>query len=323
MSRIHDALARARALGSPEGLPAESSAEFDKTLTPMAPAEWAPEPTAQPRLPVPPVVSEPTALPAVSAPIAPPAGSNGHGAATVWAFSPRLKEKLVVEDGVNHAAVEQYRRLAAALHLAQGERGPESVKIVMIASSVSTEGKTLTSVNLALTLSESYHRRVLLVDGDLRRPWLHEVFQVSNFGGLNDTVTSHEGKITVRQISKTLSVLTAGRPAPDPMRVLSSERMDHVLREARAKFDWVLLDTPPVTLLSDASLLASKADLVILVVQAGKTRCEIVQGAVEAIGRDRIVGVVLNRAQSVPPSVYAQHGYGETDDFERSRGEGN
>jgi protein-tyrosine kinase len=326
MSRIHEALARARAIGSAGGvLPAESSDEHDQARLPMAPTEWVPEPmaptewapeqTAQPRLIVPALLSDPIVpallsdpiVPALpSDPIGPPAGSNGHATAQVWAFSPKLKEKLVVEDGVDHAAVEQYRRLAAALHLAQGVRGSESVKIVMIASSVSSEGKTLTSVNLALTLSESYHRRVLLVDGDLRRPWLHEVFQVSNVGGLNDTLTSPDPKIAILQVSNTLSVLTAGRAASDPMRVLSSERMGRVLHDVRARFDWVLLDTPPITLLSDASLLASKADVVILVVEAGKTRFEIVQSAVEAIGRDRIVGIVLNRVQRGPSSVYAQ-----------------
>jgi protein-tyrosine kinase len=186
---------------------------------------------------------------------------------------------------------------------------------------LSAEGKTLTCVNLALTLSESYHRSVLLMDGDLRRPWLHDVFGVPNFSGLNDTSTSPEVKIPVLQVSEKLSLLTAGRPASDPMRVLSSERMDHVLQEARGRFDWVLLDTPPITLLTDASLLASKADLVVLVVEAGKTSYQVALRAIDVVGRNRLIGVVLNRAQAPSPSVYSET-YPSSDESQSTQTEG-
>jgi protein-tyrosine kinase len=317
MSRIHEALARARALStSEEAQAAESSDDRDVALPPMVPVGWIPEQTTAQARP-------PSVRPVPSIPIGQPVPSNGHDLSKVWAFSPQLKEKLVVEDGVDHAAVEQYRRLAGVLHLAQAERGPEKAKIVMISSSVSAEGKTLTCVNLALTLSESYHRSVLLVDGDLRRPRLHEVFQVPNIAGLNETLISPEAKIPVLQVSERLSLITAGRPASDPMRVLSSQRMEEVLEQARARFDWVLLDTPPVTLLTDASLLVSKADLVILVVEAGKTSFDAVQRAVDAVGRDRLIGVVLNRVQEAPPSVYANQEREETKEFQAMREEGN
>lgn len=297
MSRIHDALARARAVGPPEKAPWPDSGSGPTDWLAESPTEWIHEPTDQPR-PATPASRRDSSQPT--------SGSNGHGAAKVWSFSPKFKEKLVLGDGADRAAIEQYRRLAAVLHLTQEERGPEKAKIVMISSSVSAEGKTLTCVNLALTLSESYHLKVLLVDGDLRRPWLHEVFQLPNVGGLNDSLHSPDARIPILQVSERLSVLTAGRPASDPMRVLSSERMEHVLQQARGQFDWVLLDTPPITLLSDASLLASEADLVILVIEAGKTGYEMAQRAADAVGRDRIVGVVLNRVESASHSVYTR-----------------
>lgn len=305
MSRIYDALERARALRPPEDEQREkTNSGLDADAFPSTPPEWSTDAATHARPKVRPVVRE----------VPPPVvGSNADEAATTWAFSHKIKEKLVVGNGVDHGALEQYRRLAAVLHLAQRERGADKAKIVMVSSSLSSEGKTLTCVNLALTLSESYHRSVLLVDGDLRRPWLHEVFQVPNHGGLNESLTAPDAKIPIRQVSDRLSLLTAGAPAPDPMRVLSSSRMEHVLEQARGRFDWVLLDTPPITLLSDASLLASKADLVVLVVQAGKTSYDVVQRAVEALGRDRVVGVVLNRAQAMPASVYADKHYGATD----------
>src|SRR4029450_12477909 len=94
-----------------------------------------------------------------------------------------LATKTVVDDSMMPASREQYRRLAAALHQAQRATG---FKVVMVVSAVAGEGKTLTASNLAMTLSESYRRDVLLIDADLRRPSLHLVFQVPGAPGLSD-----------------------------------------------------------------------------------------------------------------------------------------
>jgi capsular exopolysaccharide synthesis family protein len=202
-------------------------------------------------------------------------------------------EKLAV-NATNQTSTEQYRRLAARLHLAQAEHG---TRVVMITSAVAGEGKTLTATNLALTLAESYKRQVLLIDADLRRPWVHEMFQLPNDSGLNDGVQGDgDRSIPLLRLTDHLTVLTAGRPDSDPMSVLSSERIKRVLGEAASRFDMVIVDTPPVGLLTDAHLLASLVDTVLLVVQAGSTRLAAIKTAVEAVGRDRILGVVLNRA---------------------------
>jgi protein-tyrosine kinase len=205
-----------------------------------------------------------------------------------------MSEKLTVTS-TDPTSVEQYRRLAARLYLAQAEH---NTKIVMVTSALPGEGKTLTATNLALTLSESYKLKVLLIDGDLRRPFIHEMFQVPNVSGLNDGLrTEGDRKIPLISYTDNLTLLTAGRPEPDPMSVLSSSRMRQVLDEARTRFDWVIVDTPPVALLTDAHLLASLVDSVILVVQAGRTPLPAINTAVTAVGRNRVLGVVLNRAE--------------------------
>lgn len=217
-------------------------------------------------------------------------------------FDPKLAEKLVV-GADSHASswVEQYRKLAAGLHHAQVERG---IKVVMFASAVTGEGKSLTATNLALTLGESYRRRVLLVDGDLRHPTLHDVFQVPNVSGLNDGLRAEtDQKLSLIQISSNLSLLTAGRPEPDPMSGLISNRMRRMIREASAAFDWVIIDTPPVGLLPDGNLLADMVDVVVLVIAAGKTPFGLIHRAVQAIGRDRVFGVVLNRIGERAPTA--------------------
>ena len=209
-----------------------------------------------------------------------------------------LATKTVVDETMMPASREQYRRLAAALHQAQRTNG---FKVVMVVSAVAGEGKTLTASNLAMTLSESYRRDVLLVDADLRRPSLHKVFQVAGEPGLSDgLVMTEEPKLPIHRISERLAILPAGRATSDPIGALTSERMRRLIDEAREVFDWVIIDTPPVGLLTDAALLTAMADGVILVVKAESTSNEMVQRAVEAIGRERVIGAVLNRAIEQP-----------------------
>jgi capsular exopolysaccharide synthesis family protein len=225
-------------------------------------------------------------------------------------FEPQVSERLVVTESIPTVSLEQYRNLAAVLHHAQVDRG---IKVVMVASALAGEGKTLTTVNLALTLSGSYRRSVLIIDGDLRKPSMHSIFQVPNTSGLSDAFKSDKPrKVKVFEISPNLSLLTAGPPGPDPMSLLTSERIRTLLREAAHRYDWVIIDTPPVGLLTDANLLGVMIDASVLVVRAGVTPHRLIQRAAEMIGRDRIVGVVLNAVepQALAGSRYYPDYYG-------------
>ena len=210
-------------------------------------------------------------------------------------FDPHAAGKIIVSPTIPPAAVEQYRKLAATLHHLQVAK---DISVAMVTSAVPGEGKTLTTTNLALTFSHSYRRRVLLIDADLRRPSLHQIFGVPNVAGLNDGLKDQqEQKLPLIQISEYLTVLPAGRPDPDPMSGLTSDRMRRILNEASTKFDWIVIDTPPVALLPDANLLAAMVDVAVLVVGASRTPYDLVQRAAESIGRDKIMGIVLNRVE--------------------------
>lgn len=203
--------------------------------------------------------------------------------------------RLVMHQDTEPVVVEQYRRLAAVLHHAQVERG---VKMVMLASAQAAEGKTLTAVNLALTLSESYKRRVLLIDADLRRPSVGRIFGVSAPTGLSECLKSRElQSIRVTYVTDELGLLLAGHADHDPMAGLTSGRMHDILEQASEQFDWVIIDTPPVGLLTDAHLLAAMVDAAVLVINAGTTQHPVIHQAIESIGREKIVGVVLNRVE--------------------------
>jgi capsular exopolysaccharide synthesis family protein len=156
------------------------------------------------------------------------------------------------------------------------------------------------ALNLALTLSESYRRRVLLIDADLRRPSLHLVFKIPNTGGLTAALkAAADQKVAAVKISETLTLLPAGRPEPNPLGGLSSDRMKRIVAAAAARFDWVIVDSPPVGLLADARLVSETVDAAILVVRAGVTRFPDLQAAADTIGHERILGLVLNAVDPV------------------------
>jgi len=303
MSRVDEAMRRAAgdgqelpesAAGVPPASPLIDSGDvttLSRTLFPIEmpdPRRSRPAQAAQPA-----AVAQiaPAASPDTTRTVAPAAEARPS---LLDRMGPAVAQKVVIDRRVLPASREQYRRLAASLHHAQAAKG---TKVVMIASALPGEGKTLTASNLALTFSESYQRRVLLIDGDLRRPGLHTVFGVDNSFGLADGLNSvQERKLPLHQVSSRLALLSAGMPSSDPMAGLTSERMHRVIDEAREGFDWVFIDTPPVGFLSDANLLARMVDAAVMVVKAGSTPFELVQRAIDAIGRDRTMGVVLNRA---------------------------
>lgn len=204
--------------------------------------------------------------------------------------TPEIEARLVTNRS-NAVSIEQYRRLAAILLELQVDK---QLKTAMITSAVPQEGKTLTVVNLGLTLSESYGRRVVMIDADLRSPSLHLTLGIPNGRGLCDALTEPRRELPLTAVSERLSVLTTGGPEGMPLAALSSSRMQDVIDRCGAQFDWVLIDTSPIGILPDASVLARLVGGVIFVIRAGKTPSPIVERAIGEIGPSGIIGLVLN-----------------------------
>ena len=226
-------------------------------------------------------------------------------------FNEKLIERLVVPDGAPQTMIEEYRKLAAALHHAQLAHG---TKIIMVTSASPGEGKTLTASNLALTLSRSYERHVLLIDADLRKPTVHEVFGLQNSSGLldalRDTPAKSDRQVPLVQVSARLKLLLSGGITPDPMSLLTSDAIRALLKDAAEAFDWVIVDTPPAAFLPDCNLLASAVDAALIVVRAFTTPYPLVQRVIESVGHEKIIGVVLNHAEQAPSSGYYGYAYG-------------
>jgi capsular exopolysaccharide synthesis family protein len=297
MSRVDEAMRRAalRTPTEPAGNAIDAPVTATAAVPPPLDAEVFPI-----ELPPPAPVMESRAVPP-----APQSEEAPH-------VSPRFAEKSILDQKMMPIPREQYRALGALLLDAQAQAGTH---VVMVASAVAAEGKTLTACNLALTLSESYQKRVLIIDGDLRRPMLHEMFGLAAASGLSEGLDAPEdAKLLVRQVSPRLSVLPAGRPHPDPMSRLTSDRMRRLLAEAREAFDWVIIDTPPLVLLPDAQVLSAMVDGVVLVIRARSTPAALVKRAIETVGKGRTIGVVLNQSDTAPDAGYDGY-YAEYADY--------
>jgi capsular exopolysaccharide synthesis family protein len=226
----------------------------------------------------------------------------------VAGFSAAWADRLALSPNVSPVLVEQFRRLAASLFSAQGNG---ALKVIMVTSAAPGDGKTMTAVNLALILSESYGRNVLLIDADLRRPSINNLTPRIPTCGLSDGLKAKDDqKLSVMQVTDRLTLLPAGQPDPDPMSGLTSIRMRRIIEEASTRFEWVILDAPPVGPLADASLLAGIADAILFVIRAGTTPYPSIQKAIEAVGRDKIFGVVLNGVHPNTQDDYEAH-YGK------------
>ena len=198
---------------------------------------------------------------------------------------------LVPREHPRLAVSEAYRGLRTALLLSSADE----LEVVAITSATAGEGKTATATNLAIVMSQ-LGRRVLLIDADLRKPRLHEVFGLSNRHGLVNYLVGHEQRQALVAASDDLVVLPAGPTPPNPSELLSSERMRELLEAARGRFDFVILDTPPTLAVTDSTLLGDRADGVILCVREGSVSRDDARACRDRLRLSgvRILGAVLN-----------------------------
>ncbi len=195
------------------------------------------------------------------------------------------------------AIAEAYRSLRTALLLSSAE----ALQVIAVTSAESGEGKTTTAANVAVVMAQ-LGRRVLLIDGDLRKPKLHEIFQISNRFGVVNLLTAG-GKIEevfLRTAVPNLYVIPAGPIPPNPAELLASERMRDFVHQVRGAFDLVVIDSPPALAVTDPTLIGHLVDGVLLCFAAGKVPREEIRACRDRLVRNevKILGTVLNRYRS-------------------------
>lgn len=195
------------------------------------------------------------------------------------------------------AAAEAYRTLRTNIQFSSLDK---PIHTLLVTSTAPDEGKSTTLANLAVTMAQA-EQRVLLVDCDLRRPSLHQLFGVSNEQGLTSAILEQgEAPLPIQPTAVPgLSLLPSGPLPPRPADLLGSRRMEALIARLRAEADIVLFDTPPVVAVTDAAVLATRMDGVLLVLQAGRTRRDRAREARQKLEKVKanIIGVVLNNAK--------------------------
>lgn len=206
----------------------------------------------------------------------------------------RIESRLVTHLEPKSPISEAYRSIRTNIQFAK--LGKE-IKTLIVTSSGPKEGKSTTVANLAITLAQ-LGNKTLLIDGDLRRPVVHSIFGVSKENGLTQYLIKNIplGNVIKETVIKDLSVITSGLLPPNPSELLSGKSMDELLVKLRDKFDFILIDTPPVIAVTDAAVLSTKVDGTILVIKANETRKEAfdrAKGLLESVDAN-LIGAVLN-----------------------------
>ncbi|KQO15779.1 CpsD/CapB family tyrosine-protein kinase [Paenibacillus algorifonticola] len=202
---------------------------------------------------------------------------------------------LITETNPKSPISEAYRILRTNIDFSNLE---EEIRTLMVTSTKMNEGKSTTSANIAVTYAQS-NKRVLLIDADMRKPTQHQLFRVSNQIGLTSVLSNQKEWETAIQATSVsgLSILPAGPVPPNPSEMLASKRMDQLLEKMKEHYDIIIVDTPPIMVVTDAQIVASKSDGVVLVIDSGTVKKEVAIKAKASLEhvKARILGVVLNK----------------------------
>ncbi len=219
-----------------------------------------------------------------------------------------LSSSLITVADPRGVASEDYRTLRTSLLYSLVDTPP---KVVVVTSAGPSEGKSTTCANLGVVLAQ-VDKQTLIVDCDMRKPTIHKIFGLRNLKGLVNVLAGEHGLHEVCQEALPgLKAITTGPIPPNPAELLSSRRFTELLNQAREGFDYVLLDVPPVGIVSDPAIAATQGDGVLLVVDAQNTRKGSVRQAMrslEGVGAN-VLGTVMNNVKASRSGYYYRYDY--------------
>jgi exopolysaccharide transport family protein len=235
---------------------------------------------------------------------------NEDGSRRLAVAASKEAVELVTQSRPQSQMAESYRALRTSLLLSSSGAPP---KVILVTSAMPQEGKTTTSINCAIVLAQK-GTRVLLVDADLRRPGVHKALGMGPRSGLSNVLTGSadvQQTITRSQVVPSLFVLPAGTPPPNPAELLASANMRDLIESLKRDYDHIVIDTPPTLSVTDAVVLSTRSDAVVLVIRSGKTTKQALRRARELLVRvnAKITGVLLNAVDLSSPDYYYYYEY--------------
>jgi capsular exopolysaccharide synthesis family protein len=216
-----------------------------------------------------------------------------------------LESKIVVYTDRRSPGAERFRLIRMAL---RNFNAGKLLKVLLITSPQAEDGKSTVALNLATSLAEDSKLKVLLLEGDLRRPCLAQKLNLAPACGLAEILKGEsESADTIKRVEPLgFYLLPAGTAPEDPIGLLQGEKFSAVLRELRTCFDWILIDSPPIFPLADTVALKAHADGTLLVARAGITQREAVQESIQQIKPGPVIGLILNAVEGVD-QLYANY----------------
>ena len=214
---------------------------------------------------------------------------------------------FVMEKAPKSIDAEAYRSLRSNIEYSSFD---DEYRVIVVTSSVPGEGKSTTAGNLAIALAQSGNK-VLLVDCDMRKPSIHKKFKISNAAGTAELLLRKKlFEEVANKYNENLTIITAGKIPPNPSEMLASRAMTAFIEEMKKEFKYIILDKPPLQAVTDAQVLSTKADGVLLVIRAGSTKREMVLNSVDLIKKvqGKVIGTVLNGVENKKNNYYY---YGE------------
>jgi polysaccharide biosynthesis transport protein len=218
------------------------------------------------------------------------------------------ESRIVMHSNPRSPGADRFRFLRMCL---RELRNAGKVKSLMVTSPLPQDGKSTIALNLATALAEKGKRTVLLIEADLHHPTLTERLGLGSRLGLADCIESGLEPLSVLRRIEPLSwyLLSAGEPRSNPSELLQTEMLGGVLKKLSSHFEWVLIDAPPVTPLSDALSLARQVDATLLVAREGRTPDEAIEKSIALLGHQRVLGIVLNGVEGLDRVYSGYYGY--------------
>jgi exopolysaccharide/PEP-CTERM locus tyrosine autokinase len=214
---------------------------------------------------------------------------------------------------------EEYRKLKAEV-VAYAQKDVFR-NVIMVTSSLGNEGKSVTALNLAISMAQEFDHTVLLVDADIRKPSIQNYLGLVKGKGLSDYLSGDAplADLLVKTGIGRLSLLPAGTPLKNPVELCSSQRMQEFINEIKHRYPdrFIIIDTPPVLPFAETRFLGTLSDGIVFVIREGSATPENIGEALNALGRDKLIGAVYNDASAQCLNGhyhYYYHGYGYTQD---------